>query len=465
MQRYSNNKPLLAYVEPSTKLFVLGIPALFLAGMLKVLVSGLSKVQDSYLINQSLLGNMTAQLDFISKMVFLIFILIIAAASVLHLVLPDSAKICLMVKRRLFDASYGNPLHLKEGERLPTVRCKRVGKEGFEVGITATSCTVEAIQAVSSDISSSLNRKYRQYAVVWTDTDAAFNKVIFRLEDVAVDRSLAIYSVGELKPKEPTSLIIQQGTSIDLTVSGSMIFSGKTRSGKTTGVIAILLQALLAGRDNYGSEIIIIDPKQAELSRLPHVVTVDESGEAREILNAMRRFADNVIQRQKILNDFSEEKGDAVHWWEAGFHPSICFIDEYVSVRTLFPKRVGKEDSEYSLASFDALMKRIVTQGASAGCYVIISIAEASVDEGGLPAMLRSACSTKVLFKPTLTEGRFLWDGDKLKDMPQRVYNAGDAWFSSTDGVHDCVSYVHFPRMGFPVYRELGRLLEAYYHV
>lgn len=103
--------------------------------------------------------------------------------------------------------------------------------------------------------------------------------------------------------------------------------------------------------------------------------------------------------------------------------------------------------------------------GASAGCYAIISIAQASVSDGGLPSMLRDAMTTKILFKPTLDEGRLLWDSDKLKDFNcERVYNAGDAWFSSTDGIHDNVSYVRFPYMKFKVYGELGRLLNEYYN-
>ena len=56
-----------------------------------------------------------------------------------------------------------------------------------------------------------------------------------------------------------------------------------------------------------------------------------------------------------------------------------------------------------------------------------------------------------------------MWDKTKLDTMPDRVYGPGDAWNSSTDGVHDAVSYVHFPHMEFPVYRELGRLLALYY--
>ena len=103
--------------------------------------------------------------------------------------------------------------------------------------------------------------------------------------------------------------------------------------------------------------------------------------------------------------------------------------------------------------------------GASAGCFAIISIAEASVQEGGLPSMLRAAMSTRVLFRPTLPEGRLIWDSEKLEDFSAgRVYGPGDAWFSSTDGLHDTVSYVHFPQMEFPVYKALGQCLQDYYH-
>ncbi len=85
------------------------------------------------------------------------------------------------------------------------------------------------------------------------------------------------------------------------------------------------------------------------------------------------------------------------------------------------------------------------------------------MQEGGLPAMLRSAMSTRILFRPTRPEGLLIWDKAKLDTMPERAYGPGDAWYSSTDGVHDNVSYVHFPHMDFLVYKELGRLLSEYY--
>ena len=196
---------------------------------------------------------------------------------------------------------------------------------------------------------------------------------------------------------------------------------------------------------------------------MPYVISLDEDGEAKAILNAVKQFAASIKNRQKILNDLSVAKGDAIKWWDAKMCPSFLFLDEYVSLRSIFPSKATKDDPDYCLATFDGLIKRIVTMGASAGCYVIISIAEASVQEGGLPAMLRSAMSTRILFRPTRAEGLLVWDRTKLDAMPARVYRPGDAWFSSTDGKHDAVSYVHFPVMKFAVYRELGRLLSLYY--
>lgn len=167
--------------------------------------------------------------------------------------------------------------------------------------------------------------------------------------------------------------------------------------------------------------------------------------------------------RQNYLNVCSQKNGDAVHWWEVGFKPAILFLDEYVALRSIFLKKAAKDD-DYCIATFDGLIKRIVTMGASAGSYVLISIAEASVEEGGLPSMLRSAMSTKILFRPTLPEARLLWDSEKLAELnTSRTYLQGDAWFSSTDGEHDLVTYVHFPRLTFPAYRELGRLLDEFY--
>ncbi len=365
------------------------------------------------------------------------------------------------VKVGLYYHGCGNPLHLREGEYLPMVTIEAIGNDKYLLTIFCNSVTVETLNDVTSALSSAINKKNKQYAVTIVNSDPGFNHVQYTIEDVTRDKSYIFHSVEEMKPKKATLFKVQQGDCIALTTSGSMLVSGKTRSGKTTGIISIILQALLCGRDHYDSTITIIDPKKAELSVLPYVVTVDDDGEATAILQALKDFEAVMRKRQKVLNDLSQRDGDAVHWWECGMHPSFLFIDEYVACRSLFPKKADK-GSDYCLASFDNSLRRIVTMGASAGCFVIISIAEASVEEGGLPSMLKNAMTTKILFKPTLNEGRLIWDATKLETFPERVYTAGDAWFSSTDGKHDNVTYVHFPHMEFSVYGELGKLLRKY---
>ena len=381
-----------------------------------------------------------------------------------YLFMPDTMRICSMIQQGLYQPSRGNPLHLRDGDLLPKISCKCVAHGVYNLTISAQqSVSVDTLVDAAPAISAALNRKYQRYAVVQVDADIAFRAVTFIIEDVLIDRSITFTSSAEMQPESPTMLRVDQTTYIDLTTSGSMLIAGKTRSGKTTGVITLLMQALSCGPDDYGSSITIIDPKQAELSRLPHTVTLDTNGEATTILETLKLFASSIVRRQQILNDLSEQKGDAVKWWDANFHPSFLFIDEYVACRSLFPKKASK-DSDYCSETFDGLIKRIVTMGASAGCFAITSIAEASVQEGGLPAMLRSAMSTKILFRPTLAEGRLMWDSEKLSNFStDRVYGPGDAWFSSTDGVHDAISFVHFPRMEFPVYKELGQLLQNYY--
>ena len=457
MRTYHHDAAPLAYAPPAVNLLLLGLSALVLGGVLALGFHGLASVADV-----PILGAVVRGMGKVAAVSLGIGVAGLIAAAVVHRLQSDSAKIRHKVRRALCHPRYGNPLRLREGELLPGVNCKDIGGGVYELTIEARSCTVEAITDAASAISTAVNGRFVRYAVTQTDAGVAHDKVVFRLEDVLVDPSLTFHNAEEMKPVSPTRLRVQDGADIDLTTSGSMLVAGKTRSGKTTGIIALLLQALQCGRDEYGSEVIVIDPKQGELSRLPYVVTLDEDGEAREILAALRWFAGSIIKRQRTLNDLSEQSGDAVKWWEAGMHPSFLFIDEYVALRSIFPPKAAK-DSDYCVATFDNIIKRIVTMGASAGCYVIISIAEASVQEGGLPAMLRSAMSTRILFRPTRAEALLMWDKVKIDPLPERTYGPGDAWFSSTDGTHYAVSYVHFPHMDFPVYRELDRLLSEYY--
>ena len=372
-----------------------------------------------------------------------------------------------LVRRALFDYRFGNPLHLKNGEILPRITCNKYSNDKYRLSIsTLPQMTVDDIDKLPQCIGASLDGEYSNYAVVAGEGDTAMNYVNFYLEDVLEDKTIHAYSVNDLKPKSTSKLMLQLGDFLDLEFAGSILCAGKTRSGKTTAIMTLLMQVLLLGRDRDNSSVVIIDPKQAELSRLPHVKTLDEDGSARTILSSIEEFAETVKNRQKRLNDLSEMFGGAVKWFEpeADMKPSYLFIDEYVALYDLFPKKASKDDPWYCVQTFEKLIRRITTMGASAGCFVIISIAEASVGSGNISTLLKSAMTTKLLFKPTRVEAQFLWDSDKLETLPNRPYSAGECFFSSTDGVHDLPKYIHFPELHFAAYKELGRLLKAYYN-
>lgn len=372
-------------------------------------------------------------------------------------------EIARQVRKRLFKPSNGNPLGMRQGQELPRVVAEDRDGPPMEVSVEASSVDVDRLSAVASAISSGLRGRYRNWAVTQCWQDEAFGDVTFIVDDVKVDRRIVARDVDDLIDDEcPLRLRVQKGTEIDLRRSGSMLLAGVTRSGKTTGLISLMLQVLRAGPDRWGSSVLIVDPKRAELSTLPGVVSPDEDGGARAILGAMRGFAESMDRRQRHLDELARESGKAAMWWEAGMRPSFLVLDEYMVLKTLLPARPPKDEPKYCAAEFEGLLRKIVTMGRSAGMFVVISIAQASVNEGGLQSFVKAACTTRFLFKPDKNEASFLWKAESMPVASKSKFGPGDAWFSSEDGEHEMVSVVRFPKMEFGEYGELGSALRRY---
>lgn len=302
MLYFSKDAPRLAFATLSVQLVALGV-ALFLSGLgAQGLALALESIPPNLLDDPGTLIEISSAFRNVGAALLASASLATVLALVIRWKATDSRRMRIMVRRGLFDYSMGNPLHLKEGERLPSVRCRETGLGSYEIVVGVAASRVEDISNVSSSISASLSGRFESFAVTQTDIDVAFNSVTFAVEDVTIDRSLYCDSVEDLRSGKPHILAVQRGASIDLSTSGSMLVAGKTRSGKTTGTIALLLQALLAGPDDHSSRVTIIDPKRAELSQLPHVVTLDADGGGRAVLDALRDFADSVTERQAYLN-------------------------------------------------------------------------------------------------------------------------------------------------------------------
>lgn len=376
---------------------------------------------------------------------------------------PERVAIRQMLRYRLFAKAGGNPLGLKNESAIPSLDVKDDGEGRYRVVIDTSACSADTLVKLPKIISSGLIDDYAGWAIVAVDEDPASSFVSYIIEDVTRSRKIIAETPWEIYSDHVTQMVIQEGFFLDLTKSGSILICGKTRSGKTTAVESILIQLLAHGPDAYGSKVLILDPKGAELSRLPYTLSPDEEGSAKGMLQALRDFEQTRRTRQKVLDDLSEQHGRPVMWWEAGMHPSVLFVDEWVAFQALMPKKAPKDDPDYSLQSLQDMVKILVTMGASAGCYVILSTAEASVESAGVPSMIRSAMGTKILMRPTKQEGMLLWSTDKMDALPERRYAQGDAWISSTDGIHDNPSFVQFPKMEFPEFEVLRALLHRYY--
>ena len=61
----------------------------------------------------------------------------------------------------------------------------------------------------------------------------------------------------------------------------------------------VFVPMLKLGRDDYGSRIVIVDPKSAELSTCPYVLSPLSSGSVEHILYAIRDFNRIRVEVQK----------------------------------------------------------------------------------------------------------------------------------------------------------------------
>ena len=377
-----------------------------------------------------------------------------------------------IIRNGLFLNRYGNPLKLRDGDLLPRIKTteKRFNAANgpifrYYVSISVTSVSAKKLEDISQIISSLFVGRLQNLAVTQVYTLENQTKVIYEIESVTYNKKLQLDLAAVTKQnKDPFMIPIQVGTNLDLRTSGSIILTGKTRSGKTTALTYLVLKIATIKPDKFGSRIVIIDPKQAELSRIKGVVSpefVNDSLDVHNILKTVEDFEKQIAKRQDYLNSLGTSEPGAAHWWEANMSPSILVIDEFVALRSMFPDRATVKNGDYNYRHFEDVLRRIVTMGASAGCYVILSIAQANATI--LPTLLRDAFTTKVLFKPTLEEARFLWDSENLQNVQNLAHaDAGDSWFSSTDGINDSVSLVRWPQLKFGEYKALSDALEDY---
>lgn len=454
----------LRYLSPTPKIVLLGVGFILMAGFLKGI--------EHYLLIFAETFHFDKTIDFkpyffglLSAGVISFFIAIVEKFT-----RKESREIKYIVKRRLCAFYMGNPLQLRDGELEPKVTVFSVDNGGYRIRIECASVKFEDVSKLESVISDSLRKRFGNYAVVFKLEDVAGKYVDYIIKDVIAEyQKQSIYkTVGDIPSDHVTRLYIRDDVFVDYSrvLNASALLCGGTRSGKSTAAISVfLLPVLKCGPDEYGSKVIVVDPKTAELSQCDHVLCPDVNGGVEHILTAVREFNQTRISRQQIINDKGKQRGKVVKWFQVGMKPCILFLDEWVSLVDLFPKKASKENLDYCINEFLGLVRQIATQGASAGCFLVISTAQASVGIGGLESVVNNACGIRILFKPNRDDASFMWDRRQIEVMRELDYLPGDAWYSIDDGFHNQVGFVKFPRLmdEFDEYKALSDLLKEYY--
>lgn len=459
-----SEKAVVKYWSPTPKIILLGVAALLIAGLVKI----------SEFIANTFAKTLKYGTIFDFSTIFFSFLFLSVVFAIVALaekrMRRDDREIKYIVRRRLCAFAHGNPLHLREGEIEPKVIVKRIDRDGFRIRVECASAKFEDVAKLDSAISDSLRVKYGDYAVTSQVEDVAGRYVDYFIENVVAEyQKQSIYnSINDVPAEDVTRLHIRDDVFIDYSkvLNASTLMCGGTRSGKSTAAIStFLLPVLKHGPDNYGSKVIVVDPKSAELSQCSHVLSPDINGDVEHILAAIRDFNQTRIQRQKIINEEGRKRGKAVKWFQIGMHPCLLFLDEWISLVDLFPRKASKEKPDYSVGAFQNLIKMIATQGASAGCFLVISTGQASVGVGGLDSVVNNACGIRILFKPKRNDAAFIWDSKQIEAMREWDFSPGDAWYSIDDGVHNHVGFIKFPRLSdsFDEYGALSELMEKYY--
>ena len=166
----------LRYCSPTPKIILFGAVILFFAGLIKVFEFLAMCITKLLRIN--------ILLDFTNIIaVFLALSAFVILLAILERIFRGSERdIKYIVRKRLCAVSFGNPLHLREGEIEPLIKVQTT-KKGYKITVECQSANFDDVSSLVTVISGCLRRKYGNYAVVAKEEDIAGRYVDYFIED------------------------------------------------------------------------------------------------------------------------------------------------------------------------------------------------------------------------------------------------------------------------------------------
>jgi hypothetical protein len=239
------------------------------------------------------------------------------------------------------------------------------------------------IDKMIEDINSSFRKKLSDYAV--TSALITENGLMYKfiLEDKGSDKTWRPATLNEMKQKSHV-IKLQENLSVNLADSPHLIVWGKSGSGKSTAILAMILQLFLQGAETY-----FIDPK-LEYSAFKNFYPSDMIAEDTEaILELLRRVCDKLKDRQrKVSKGVRERQKMGLRAYDLDMKPVVVVADEIGSAVAMMDSKQKKE--------FLGLLTQIVQKGRSVSVFAIVGTQSPKV-ETTLSSDIRQQFATKIL--------------------------------------------------------------------
>lgn len=227
-------------------------------------------------------------------------------------------------------------------------------------------------------ISVATRKDWEAFEVVdfWREPGGVYS--VFVLEEVASDKRLDVTSV--ISSAVPFKIVLQKGLIVDFEKSPGLGLFGKSGAGKTTTLLAVLVQ-FLAG----GSQVYLVDGKN-ELQALSNVL--QRASGVSDVLSMLGYVVAQMEQREDFLGkEGARQQRLGLKASDVGLTPLVVAIDE---LGALVASAQAKEKAELF-----ALLTQIALKGRSSGVILVVASQFASVDT--IPNAVRSQLSTKIL--------------------------------------------------------------------
>lgn len=217
------------------------------------------------------------------------------------------------------------------------------------------------------------------------------NSVIFELEDTAIDDQIEISSVNNLINVGGGGVVLDASHEFDWNKIHHGIVSGVTGAGKSTLIEYMIANAML---NDY--EIVIIDPKQSDLSLIKNSRKVKVAWECEDI---MQLLEDILVEMKEVQSSYHQNP-------ENKLKQHLIVIDELAALKAMVNKEQQKR--------LDEIMKQIALLGRQLKFHLLLGMQQANANN--VPTEIREQMGLRVLLgNSTEAARKFLFPDDDIQ--------------------------------------------------